>query len=66
MKVVKIIKPITKVEMNKLINKGYIRNTGHGFISNTGELVGFYRCKGVAKTRYIQDEYAVIAKKLEV
>ena len=54
---VKIIKQISKTEIEKLLSEGVIRNTRRGYIDRNGNLVGYYRTKGVAKKRYIEDKY---------
>lgn len=53
----KIIKEITKQEMDLLIKKGIVINTNHGYVDNKGSDIGFYRTKGVAKKRYVKDKY---------
>ena len=53
----KIIKYISKNEIEKLLSEGVIRNTRRGYIDKNGYPVGFYRTKGVAKKRYIEDKY---------
>lgn len=54
---VKIIKQISKTEIEKLLSEGVIRNTRRGYIDRNENLVGYYRTKGVAKKRYIEDKY---------
>lgn len=56
-KEVKIIKEITKQEMDLLIKKSIVINTNHGYVDNKGSDIGFYRTKGVAKKRYVKDKY---------
>lgn len=57
LKDVKIIKYISKKEIKKLLSEGVIRNTKRGYIDKNGNPVGYYRTKGVAKKRYIEDKY---------
>lgn len=54
---VKIIKQISKSEIIKLLSEGVIRNTKRGYVDHRGEQVGYYRTKGVARKRYIEDKY---------
>ena len=58
------IKPITKENIEKLINAGFLRNTHRGYIDKKGNHVGYCRTKGSAKKRWIQDWYADKAEKL--
>ena len=53
----KIIKYISKSEIENLLFKGVIRNTKRGYIDKNGNPIGYYRTKGVAKKRYIEDKY---------
>ena len=53
----KIIKEISKHEIEKLLSEGVIRNTKRGYIDRNGNIIGCYRTKGVAKKRYIEDKY---------
>lgn len=53
----KIIKYISKNEIEKLLSDGVIRNTKYGYIDRNGNPVGYYRTKGVAKKRYIEDRF---------
>ena len=53
----KIIKYISKNEIEKLLSEGVIRNTRYGYVNRNGESVGFYRTKGAAAKRYIEDKY---------
>lgn len=53
----KIIKYVSKTEIEKLLSEGVIRNTKHGYVNCKGNPVGYYRTKGVAKKRYIEDKY---------
>ena len=53
----KIIKQISKTEIEKLLSKGVIRNTKYGYIDRNGNPVGYYRTKGAAKKRYIEDRF---------
>ena len=41
----------------KLLSEGVIRNTKRGYVDRRGEQVGYYRTKGVARKRYIEDKY---------
>lgn len=59
-----IIKQISKSDLEKLIVNGIIKNTKRGFINEDGSNVAFYRTKGCAKKRWIQDAYADLAKTL--
>nr|DAE89679.1 MAG TPA: hypothetical protein [Bacteriophage sp.] len=53
----KIIKYISKNEIEKLLSEGVIRNTRRGYVDRRGEQIGYYRTKGVARKRYIEDKY---------
>ena len=53
----KIIKQISKNEIEKLLSEGVIRNTKYGYVNRKGKHVGYYQTKGVAKKRYIDDKY---------
>ena len=53
----KIIKQISKNEIEKLLSEGVIRNTKRGYIDHRGKQVGYYRTKGDARKRYIEDKY---------
>lgn len=53
----KIIKQISKSEIEKLLSEGVIRNIRRGYVDRRGEQVGYYRTKGVAQKRYIEDKY---------
>lgn len=55
-----IIKPISKKEIEKLMDKGIIRNTHKGYINKKGYHVGYYKTSG--NNRYIEDYYADKAK----
>lgn len=57
-----IIKPISKKEIEKLVEKGVIRNTHTGYVNNKGYHVGYYKTSG--NKRYIEDYYANKAKSL--
>lgn len=57
-----IIKPISKKEIEKLMDKGIIRNTHKGYINTKGYHVGYYKTSG--NKRYIEDYYADKAKSL--
>lgn len=53
----KIIKYISKNEIEKLLSEGVIRNTRRGYADRNGEHIGYYRTKGGAAKRYIEDKY---------
>ena len=54
-KEVKIIKYISKNEIEKLLSEGVIRNTRRGYVDRRGEHIGYYKtCGG---KRYIEDKY---------
>ena len=53
----KIIKQISKSEIEKLLSEGVIRNTRRGYVDWNGEQIGYYPTKGVARKRYIEDKY---------
>lgn len=53
----KTIKYISKNEIEKLLSEGVIKNTRYGYVNRNGESVGFYRTKGGAAKRYIEDKY---------
>ena len=59
------MKEITKEGIEKLIKAGVLKNTGVGFINSKGRRIGFYRTKGCAKRRYIEDYFADLALKLK-
>ena len=46
------------------MNAGVIRNTSRGFVNRKGYHIGYYRTRGCAGKRYIQDYYADKAKSL--
>ena len=46
------------------MNAGIIRNTNRGYVNANGSEIGYYRTKGSAHKRYIQDKYADIANRL--
>ena len=51
----KIIKYISKNEIEKLLSEGVIRNTRRGYVDRRGEHIGYYKiCGG---KRYIEDKY---------
>ena len=51
----KIIKYISKNEIEKLLSEGVIRNTKRGYVDHRGEQVGYYKtCGGKS---YIEDKY---------
>ena len=54
---VKIIKQISKTQIEKLLKDGVIRNTRRGYVKANGEHVGYYRTSGVSKKRYIEEQY---------
>lgn len=55
LKDVKIIKYISKNEIEKLLSEGVIRNTRRGYVDRRGEHIGYYKtCGG---KRYIEDKY---------
>lgn len=58
------IKVISKQGIEKLLNAGIIRNTNRGYVNANGSEIGYYRTKGSAHKRYIQDKYADIANRL--
>lgn len=64
----KIIKQISKSEIEKLLSEGVIRNTRRGYVDRNGEQIGYYRTKGVARKRYIEDKYVkwVLPMKIEL
>lgn len=57
----KVMKLITKEEMNTLFEKGILRNTKKGIVDRRESNVGFYRTRN---KRYIEDKYVAIARKL--
>lgn len=60
----KLLKKISKDEIEKLIKAGIIENTNQGYVNPKKDYrVGFYKtCGG---HRYIEDWYADMAKKLK-
>lgn len=51
----KIIKQISKSEIEKLLSEGVIRNTKYGYVNRKRNPVGYYKtCGG---KRYIEDKY---------
>lgn len=65
------ITQVSKEDMQALLDAGIIKNTKNGYIDpnrkGEGEFyyhVGYYKTKGSAKKRYIEDWYAKKAKKL--
>lgn len=60
----KNIKEISKQGIEKLSSKGIIRNTNHGYVDKNGNDIGFYRTKGCAGKRYIQDKYVNMLNKI--
>lgn len=61
MKVVKIIKQISKAQIEKLLKDGVIRNTHRGYVKANGEHVGYYKTCG--DQRYIEDYYVNLLNK---
>lgn len=55
MKVVNIIKIISKKEMKMLMDKGILKNTHRGFFNRKGNYVGHYTTCG--NKTYIEDYY---------
>ena len=57
------MKEISKNEIQKLIEKGFLKNTGSGYVNpKKNYRVGYYKtCGG---HRYIEDWYSDMAKKL--
>jgi len=65
MKEVDFLKEISKSQIESLIQNKTIRNTKRGYINcNTGYGIGFYRTKGVAGKRYVEDKYVDIANRI--
>ena len=61
----KLLKEISKDGIDRLIAKGFIKNTGDGYINpKKNQKVGYYRTKGAGGKRYIEDRYADIEKKI--
>ena len=61
MKVVKIIKQISKTQIEKLLKDGVIRNTHRGYVNpKNGEHIGFYK---TVHKKYIEDYYADLVMK---
>ena len=60
-----ILKEITKQEIQRLLDSGIIRNTRVGYVNQRGYRIGYYRTKGCAHKRYIEDSYADRAKTLK-
>lgn len=56
------LKQISQIEMGKLLKHGYVVNTKRGYVTKTGQQVGFYRTKN---KRYIEDRYVNLAKDLD-
>lgn len=57
-----IIKPITRKEINILIENGIIHNSYNGIVDSKNNPVGYY----AAKTKvYIEDKYVDIARKIK-
>lgn len=55
------MKLISKEEVEKLIEKNYLRNTPRGYVDRKGYVVGFYRTR---HKRHIEDWYADTAKRI--
>lgn len=51
----KIIKQISKNEVEKLLSEGVIRNTKHGYVDRKGEQIGYRKTCG--NKRYIEDRF---------
>lgn len=61
------VKSVSKEELNILIQKGVLINSGEGYIDPIRHaVVGHYRTSGSAKRVYIEDIYADKAKELFV
>lgn len=61
MKAVKIIKQISKAQIEKLLKDRVIRNTRRGYVKANGEHIGYYKtCGG---KRYIEDYYVDLLNK---
>lgn len=60
-KEVKIIKEISKQDIEKLLFKGIIHNTNRGYVNRNGYEVGYYKTSG--GKRYIQDKYVDMLNK---
>ena len=58
---VKIIKQISKEQIEKLLKDGVIRNTHRGYVERNGEHVGYYKTCG--SQRYIEDYYVDLFNK---
>lgn len=56
----KIIKQISKKEIEKLLRDGIIRNTRKGYVNSNGEYIGFRK---TVHKRYIEDECADLVVK---
>jgi len=66
MKEVDFLKEISKSQIESLIQNKTIRNTKRGYVNcSTGYGIGFYRTKGVAGKRYVEDKYVDIANKMD-
>ena len=53
-----ILKEISKTDIKKLLEFGIIQNTNKGYVNKSGNRIGYYKTKGAAHKRYIQDWYA--------
>lgn len=65
-----LLKEISKEEIKKLIKNGYIKNTNEGYVDLNKKIDGKHVKIGYYKTikgrhRYIQDEFADIARNLK-
>lgn len=58
------IKTITKKEIELLLEKKILFNTRNGIVDKDGNPAGYYITKN--KTRYIEEKFADIAKKLAI
>lgn len=60
----KIIKEISKQDIDLLIKRGIIRNTNHGYADRNGNNIGYYRTKGCAGKRYVKNKFADMLSRL--
>ena len=59
------MKEISKEEIQKLIEKGFLKNPKNGYVNpKKNYRVGYYRTKGAGAKRYIEDFYVDMAKRL--
>ena len=57
---------ISKEGIEKLIERGFIKNSGEGYINpKRNQKVGYYRTKGAGGKRYLEDWFYDIAKKIK-